>query len=59
MLGARMIKKQEWGFSVGQLILIYALVRGLVAGWIVERMTIPIYILHLLQIHLLNISAVV
>ena len=32
ILGIRSIKKQEWGFSVGQPILIYALVGGLVAG---------------------------
>ena len=31
ILGVRSIKKQEWGFSVGQHILIYALVGGLVA----------------------------
>ena len=34
ILGVRSIKKQEWGFSVGQLILIYALVGGFVAGGI-------------------------
>ena len=34
ILGVRSIKKQEWGFSVGQPILIYALFWGLVAGGI-------------------------
>ena len=32
ILGVISIKKQEWGFSVGQLILIYVLVGGPVAG---------------------------
>ena len=32
ILGVRNIKKQEWGFSVGQPILIYELVSGPVAG---------------------------
>ena len=65
ILGVRSIKRQVWGFSVGQPILIYAFVGGLVAGGfskqstIVERMTIPIYFLHLFLIHLLTISAVV
>ena len=34
ILDVRSIKKQEWGLSVGQTILIYALVGGLVAGGI-------------------------
>ena len=34
ILSVRSIKKQELGFSVGQPILIYALVRGLLAGGI-------------------------
>ena len=34
ILGVRSIKKQEWGFSVGQPILIYTLVEDLVAGGI-------------------------
>ena len=32
MISVRSIKKQEWGFSVGQPILIYAIVGGFVAG---------------------------
>ena len=36
MLGARSMKKQEWSFSVGQPILICALVGGSVAGVIFQ-----------------------
>ena len=32
ILGVRSIKKQEWGFTVGQPILIFLLVSGSVAG---------------------------